>query len=63
MIGKACMIGIKAIEKQKTGRWIYGFCEEVGLHCRYCSNCKRPNSQIFEQYCANCGCEMVEDEE
>lgn len=53
-----CKTIIKALEKQKTGHWIYIDNSRVnGLKICKCSNCKKKNYGSHN-YCPNCGARM-----
>ena len=62
--GESINVGIKALEQQKTGEWIYD-CRPVygNPYGHYeCSNCKREFA-YKENYCPSCGARMIEPQE
>ena len=58
---EALQIAIKALEQQKTGRWLP--LENGNPYWRRCSECDAHRRMIdyLEHYCPNCGAKMQEE--
>lgn len=39
--------------------WIYKFNPSDGIQGYYCENCDKPRGQVYDDYCAYCGAEMI----
>ena len=58
----ALEMAIKALEQQKTGKWLT--LENGNPYWRRCSECDAHRRMIdyFEHYCPSCGCKMMQEE-
>ena len=59
-VNEAIHLAIKALEARPQGEWIYkDFDEETGIKNSYfCSKCDCPQSQVYINFCGNCGADM-----